>query len=431
MFIVFVKSGVSVALALVLILVLNRRSWIKTQFDSSVQVPWLLVFWTVFRLLPFVGVYLILGYMPQSDASEYYYPISLTALDGGIPYRDVYSGYSPLFGYWIAPFLAVWRDSRMVVLVMLLVEGLAVLLTYRYYKNQDSTGDRLFRALFYYLLPLPFTMSVFSGQEDVVLWLFALLAIPFMDRQPLLAGVVLGLGMMATKIVFALVLMPVCLLMLGNLRTAIRFGVGLAIVILPVMGWMYWKTGLLFLQQQSSEGDIIKAPNWRSVLNPVLTDGLRSVGAIWKWGGLAITLLVILAGTGFVRSRAPRWRYRDYVPFIFVLVYSVMTVVQQNAISHYAYLFMLPLVFTLVDFRRNRWCIGLIGFNVLAAIHPSLWWRLGMPVYDRLSALLKPIALLEYSIEVLLVIGFFYYAVQAMNALRRPRSVTQAEPYAV
>jgi hypothetical protein len=429
MFIVLVKSTVSVLLGLLVIVALNQRKWLVNRL--SLQIPWLPIFWLVLRLLPFLIVYVVLGYMPQSDVTEYYYPISLTALDGGVPYRDVYSGYSPLFGYWIAPFLAIWHDPRMVVLVMLLVEGLAVQLTYHYYLTDEVKEERLFRALLYYLLPLPFVMAVFSGQEDVVLWLFALLAIPFMERQPFAAGVVLGLGMMATKVVFALVLMPVCLLVLRDLRFTMRFAAGLLLVGLPVSSWMYWKTGLLFLQQQSSEGDVLKAPNWRSVLNPILTDGLRSASTIWKWGGLAITLFVILMSVWVVRARGIRWRYREYIPFVFVLVYSVMTVVQQNAISNYAYLFMLPLVFSLVDFRRVWWCAGLIGFNVLAAIHPSLWWRLGMPFYDRLSALLKPVALLEYSMEVLLVIGFVYYALQAMNALRRAQPVTQAEPYAV
>jgi hypothetical protein len=54
-----------------------------------------------------------------------------------------------------------------------------------------------------------------------------------------------------------------------------------------------------------------------------------------------------------------------------------------------------------------------------------------MPYYNRLTALVTPVAALEYSIELLIFTGFIYYAIRAMNALRRPKSVAQAEPYAV
>jgi uncharacterized membrane protein YidH (DUF202 family) len=158
---------------------------------------------------------------------------------------------------------------------------------------------------------------------------------------------------------------------------------------------------------------------------------MRSAVNIWKWGGLLVTMLVMLAGVWRIHTTRSNWRYQDYLPFLYILTYSVMSVVQQNAISNYAYLFMLPLVFTLLDFRRTGFCVALIGFTILAAIHPSLWWRLGEPYYDRLSALGTPTAALEYSIEILILIGFIYYAIQAMNALRRPKPVVQAESYAV
>ncbi|QJW88695.1 hypothetical protein HNV11_04540 [Spirosoma taeanense] len=431
MVIVYIKTAVSIALGLFLLGLLWQRTTVTNWLQRTGA--WVLdAGWIVLRFVPFLLTYLVLGYMPQSDVAEFYYPIGLSALEGGVPYRDVYSCYSPLFGHWIAPFLALWRDPRMVVLVMMLVEWAAVRLTFRYYQTQESLGERLFRGVFYYLLPLPFVMCVFSGQEDIILWLFMLLALPLMPRRPFAAGLVLGLGMVATKAVFVLLLIPVWLLVSRNLSFLVRFTAGLLTVGLPVVVFMYWKTDLLFLTQQAHEGDFLKAPNWRSVLNPFLNEGMRSAVGLWKWGGLAITLLVLLRGVWIVRTKQPRWTYREYAPFLYILIFSTMTVVQQNAISNYAYLFMLPLVFTLTNFRRMGWCVGLLGFNVLAAIHPSLWWRLGQPYYDRLTAVLgQPTALLDYSIEILLVVGFIYYATQAMKALRRPAPVEQAEPYAV
>ncbi|GAB3751133.1 hypothetical protein [Spirosoma pomorum] len=425
MSVLYVKIAAAVVLSFLAFLLLWQRNRVTNELQKTGT--WMLdVSWAIFRLVPFLITYIILGYIPQSDVAEFYYPIGLSALDGGIPARDVYTCYSPLFGYWIAPFLAIWRDSRMVVLAMLLVEWLAVRLTYYYYQRQETTGERLFRGVFYYILPMPFIMSVFSGQEDVLLWLFMLLAIPFMPQRPFLAGLVLGLGMLATKAVFILMLIAVGLIMLRNFRQAIWFVAGLATIGLPVAGFMFWKTGTLFLEQQSLEGDWLKAPNLRSLLNPFFAAGLQSAGKIWKWGGLLITIAVALRTVWLIRTRTTTWTYRDYIPFVYIAIYSAMTVVQQNAISNYAYLFMLPLVFTLLNFERTSWCLALIGFNALAAVHPSLWWRIGQPYYNQLSDLLQPLASLEYSIEILLTIGFVYYAVQALRVLRRPSPPTDA-----
>jgi len=430
MFIVYIKTAVSVGLGVALLLLL----WQRTKVTRLLQQTGVWVLdscWIVLRLLPFIATYIVMGYQPQSDVATFYYPIGMSALQGGIPYRDVYSCYSPLFGYWLAPFLSLWSDMRMVVLAMLIVEWLAVRLTFRYYQTQESLGERLFRGVFYYFLPLPFVMSVFSGQEDVILWLFVVVAIPLMQSRPYAAGLVLGLGMLATKAVFILLLIPIWLLSLRNMKFAVRFTAGLLTVGLPIALFIFWKAGPLFLEQQSHEGDYLKAPNWRSLLNPFLSEGLRSATGIWKWGGLILTLLIMLAGVRRIAEKQGRWAYKDYVPFLYILIYSAMTVTQQNAISNYAYLFMLPLVFTMTNFRHTAFCVSLVGFNILAAIHPSLWWRLGQPYYNRLSALGSPTAALEYCIELLLVTGFIYYAIQAMKALRRPKSVAQAESYAV
>lgn len=425
MFVLYVKTAATVVLSLISLLLI----WQRNQSVASLQQTgsWALdLSWIVFRLVPFLITYVLMEQIPQSDVAYYYYPIGLSALDGGVPARDVYTPYSPLFGYWIAPFLALWRDSRMVVLAMLLVEWLAVRLTFRYYQTQESLGDRLFRGVFYYALPLPFIMVVFSGQEDIILWLFMLFAIPLMPRRPFAAGLILGAGMLATKAVFILPLLAVWLITTKNIPTTAWLTAGLLAIGLPVAGFMFWKTGTLFLEQQSLEGDLLKAPNLRSLLNPFIGDGLRNAVNAWKWGGLLVTVAVTLQSAWLIRTRSTVWSYRDYLPFMFITIFSAMTVVQQNAISNYAYLFMLPLIFTLVNFQRTGWCVGLVGFNALAAIHPSLWWRTGQPYYRQVSELLQPLPFLEYSVEILLTLGFTYYAIRALSILRQSTPPTDA-----
>jgi len=118
---------------------------------------------------------------------------------------------------------------------------------------------------------------------------------------------------------------------------------------------------------------------------------------------------------------------RRLVALLYVLVFSLTTVVQHNAISNYAYLFMLPLVFTIVDFR-NRWsCVGLIIFNTAAAIHPSFWWRIGQPFYYSFSQINRPVYWIEYGLELILVIVFAYIALRAARSLRTANDTVKAQ----
>ena len=92
---------------------------------------------------------------------------------------------------------------------MTVVETLAVWLTYRDNDNHEPPGQRLFRTLFYYLLPVPFVFCVMSGQEDVSLWIFALLAgQAVVAGNSLRAGLWFGLGLLSTKAVFVLLFVP-------------------------------------------------------------------------------------------------------------------------------------------------------------------------------------------------------------------------------
>jgi hypothetical protein len=421
MFILYIKILIAFVLALTALVLLWQRRSLTLLFTNR-KAPFLTLFWVAFRLVPFVCIYIVLKQMPQSDLLEFFYPLGRALSKGAIPFRDIESAYSPLFGYWMALPVLFWDDPRAVLLLLLLGEGLIVWFTNRVYEYKEPRGDRLFRTLFYYVLPLPFGMSVLSGQEDLLMWGFVIGAIMNMNR-PYICGLILGLGLLSTKAILVFIIAP--LFFLSKHKTV--FTAGICTLCIPVALFMIWKTQWAWLTQPIAEGAFVKAPNLRSLLHPFLPHTVLEINALWKWGGMSIILYLV----GWLITHAQRKQWQYYLPLFFVAIYGMMTVVLQNAITTYAFIFMLPLVFSLVDFRRVWWCAGLIGFNVLAAIHPSLWWRLGMPFYDRLSALLKPVALLEYSIEVLLVIGFVYYALQAMNALRRAQPVTQAEPYAV
>lgn len=413
MFIVYVKTAVSVGLCVWLAVLLWQRLPLTDYLQNHHKKPWILAFYVVFRLLPLILTYFVLGYKPTSDVEYYYYPIANSARQFGIVHRDVYSCYSPFFGYWLSLPLHIWNDMRAIVLAMTGIEALAVYITYRIYRGTENNGQRLFRALFYFSLPIPFVMCVFSGQEDVGVWLFALWAVWAWKqaKSPFWGGVLLALGLLSTKAVFVFLLVPIFLMTPHRQKLALVGG--LALLGLPVLAFLYWKTGLLFIEQQINEGDYLKAPNWRSVLNPIIGGLIPPGGGIMKWVTLVITLMIISL-TGL---RAYGKRLVDSLPMLFLVAFGCMTVLQQNAVSNYAYLFMLPLVFTITDFKNRATTILLIVFNVLAAIHPSFWWRIGQPYYKGFSMFSRFDYALEYSMEIALIAGFIYYTVQGAHLI--------------
>lgn len=444
MFIVYVKALASAGLCGWVAFLLWQRPAI-TRLLQTRQLPWLAIFYAALRLLPFIVTYLILDNKPQSDVDGYYYPIATSAKNFGLVYRDVYSPYGPFFGYWLSIPLRIWQDTRMIVLALTLLEWAAVWLTVREFapvrlfstpetidnqpiisgESDSDKGDRLFKALFYFSLPVPFVMCVFSGQEDVGLWLLALWAVATWQRRgsPFWGGVLLALGLLSTKAVFVFVIIP--LFFVATWRQKIPLVAGLAALGLPVLVFLYLNVGLLFIEQPLDEGNYLKAPNWRSLLNPFVGGLIPANGGIYKWLTL-LTTVVILVGVA-LRYRRNR-PLTEAIALLFIVAFGMMTVMQQNAVANYAYLFMLPLVFALVDFKKTGWCAALVGFNFLAAVHPSLWWRMGMPYYNRLEMFNKPLFLLEYSMEILLLAGFVGYAWQAGKKLitLAPASLTSA-----
>ncbi|GAB3313569.1 hypothetical protein GCM10027299_00720 [Larkinella ripae] len=413
MFIVYAKAAASLFLSVLLVLVWNRRSAIESFLDRR-DAPWLLIFWALLRLVPFLAVYLIFDFAPQSDVANYYYPIGLSAKSLEIPYRDVYNPYAPLYGFWMAIPLVIWNNTRSLVLFLTLVELVAVWLTFRTYDGLLARGERLFRALFYFMLPVPFVMSVLSGQEDIFLWIFALLTIVVLKRDgnAYRCGLLLALGILSTKAVFILIILPFFLLT----RRWLPLLAGLATLGVPALVFLYLKTHSLFIDQPLEEGRYLKAPNWASVLHPWTSGFINPDLSIWTYAGLLICLLV---GVQTLRLRANH-DYRTYFPLFYIATFSIMTVVQKNAIANYAYLFMLPLVFQMVDFRKKTAPVVLLLFNVVAAVQPSFWWRIGQPYYQSIRQLLsRPDYALEYGMELFIIGYLLYLVVRAQRQLKQ------------
>ena len=68
------------------------------RINTRQQKPVLVLFFVLFRIVPFVIVYVLLQQTPRSDVPVFF-DAAIEAMQGKIVYRDFWTPYSPLFPY--------------------------------------------------------------------------------------------------------------------------------------------------------------------------------------------------------------------------------------------------------------------------------------------------------------------------------------------
>lgn len=402
--IVLAKTAISVAALLVTAALLFKRDaltdWLEKKSANAVMA----VAWVFLRLLPFIAVYLVANMEPTSDVNGFWDEGSKASL-GQVVYRDFWSPYSPLYAYFLGIWLKLWYSPKMIVLTMAAMDGVALLASYHFFRPFQSRGTFLFRALIYLLLPGSLVLCVIGAQEDVWMWLFVILAYLLRERTLRVEwyAVVLAIGLLMTKAIFVLIMVPLFLLE----KQKVRFVIPIAIIGIISLAILYPLVGLEFMQPLD-EAKTLRAPNIPSVLNPWFYNSIGVGEKIWNWIGL-------VASVGLACISAWRLRNADFrvmLSKVWVVLYATMMIVQQSAYSNYIFLFLLPLVFYVIDWKNRTQVTILFVFNLLCVVHPSYWWRLGMPCYMTPSDTTASTELLiDYSMQTAIVIltGYFIW----------------------
>ncbi|WP_247237070.1 hypothetical protein [Telluribacter sp. SYSU D00476] len=373
MSIILAKVGLSLAALLLVGVVLYMRAAITARLKNTGALTLLIGGWIVFRLLPFLAVYLVAGFEPTSDVIGFWNMASAAAA-GKVVYLDFWSPYSPLYSYFLGAGAKLWYSPRMVVLIMTLMDGVALGLSWLFYRNSQPREVLLYKALLYLILPGSLILCVVGAQEDVWMWLFVVLAwlVRQRTRSVVAYSLVLALGLMMTKAIFVLIFVPLFLLETEKIKMLLTLSVAGLIslaVLYSLVGWEF--------TQPLGEADVLRAPNVLSVLNPWAMNSIGTGEKFWNWIGLLLSVgLGTLAG----------WRLRT-APFylmlshVWVIIYATMMIVQQSAYSNYIFLFLLPLVFYIINWKDKTQVGLLLLYNLLCVVHPSYWWRMDMPKY--------------------------------------------------
>lgn len=376
----------------------------------------LAVAFVLLRFVPFFLIYGVLGEEPRSDVPMFYVAAE-AAREGQVVYRDFDSAYSPLFAYLTALPLLLWNSPKAIILLLIALEGLALALTFRYFRLARPGRDEPYqRAVLYLLLPISLVLSVLGGQEDALMWLFGAGALLDWHRRrdDFRIGVILGIGFVVTKAILILTLIPVFCLVTNRWR----YVLGLLVVGLPTLVIMYGLVGLQFLEPVQQANDP-RAPNLWTILRPVL-------GSVVPLGQKSLNWVGLLAVLGVSSYAALRYRQAGQFATgfvrLWVITYAFMMIAQQSSLANYAYLFVMPLVLGALAFDKYSHRALLLVFNFAVVLQPALWWGLKMPLYRGFADLTTGWALAEYLLQ-LTVVGCLLAVLVRLTRADRPTTV--------
>lgn len=355
------------------------------------------------RLVPFVVIYVLMGIDPHSDVPLFYDAAS-HALRGEIVYRDFWSPYSPLFAYVTAVPLLVWHSAKNIVLLMVVIEGAAWWMTYRFYRPRRGSVTQL-TALLYLLLPGPVVFCLLGGQEDVWMWLFGVASLWLWTANP--SAFRLGLMIAAMLLLTKALAVLIAVALLFWVRRPHQYVAGLAIVGLPALALLYVLTGDGMLTPLMF-ASIPFAPNLPTVLAPIIGDFTAYAGLLSTGGLVAVLGLSAYGGWRLRRNDVP---YERALPVLWVLCYGFMMFIHKSSFGNYIFIYTLPLMALFPNWRSTEPAAVLLLLNVLVAVQPSLWWYLGSPVYSDPVMLTEKGYLVEYLMEVGIVasVGYFVW----------------------
>ena len=402
--IVLAKLGISLVSTFFLVVLLWKRRPISDWLGTKSTYGVLGIGWIFSRLMPFIIIYLIAGISPTSDVNGFWDEASKASM-GQVVYRDFWSPYSPLYAYFLGAGLKLWYSPKMIVLTMAVMDGVALLVSWHFFRPFQSRGEFLFKAVVYLFLPGSMVLCIIGAQEDVWMWLFVVLA--YLTRERTLRvvwyAIILAIGLLTTKAIFVLILVPLFLIE----KQKLRFLIPMVVVGIISLGILYPLVGLEFMQPMD-EAKVLRAPNILSVLNPWFFNSVGVGEKFWNWIGL-------LSSVGLACLAAIRLRNADFrvmLSRVWVVLYATMMVVQQSAYSNYIFLFLIPLVFYVIDWSSKKQTFLLLIFNILCVIHPSYWWRLGMVKYLQPSDIVAKTGFtIDYLMQVAIIIlsGYFVW----------------------
>lgn len=403
---IYFKILISLGLCFIALLAFRYQQDLEKIFDKLKRVNSFLILSILFRIIPFIIVYVILHFKAQSDVIIFW-KSAQEALKLKLVYRDFESLYSPLFPYITALLLFLWNSPEAVTLLMIFIELLVLWITMITFSSKKQSAD-LFKTLIYLLLPGPFIFCVIGGQEDIWMWGFACLIIYCWKKQKsdFVLGIITGLGLLCTKAFFVLFI-P---LIFFKVTDKVKFFLGNIVVGLPVLFFLLYYGGNSFLMPIRLAQEPM-APNAWSIANPFIWSfNLGNNIKVINWIGLFVILAFALWQTYLSRKLT----IQEYIPKIWIILFGLMMVIQIGSYANYVFIYSMPLIFGFNFFNRKRFIVITFLIQFIASFQPSLWFRIGKP-FLQFKDFSELRFTMEYFFEIIIFIGVLYWLNLAMK----------------
>lgn len=393
----YVKLLLNTALTLAIVWAVSKPDlFAKWQLERDKTL--FLTGFLLFRLLPWIGVFLVVGEDPRGDVPFFFYKAEGAKM-GGFVYRDFWSYHAPLFSYIISLPLWLWHNSRAIVLLMVLMETVILWLTYRTYKDEKSNALQL--TYIYWLLPAAFMYVLIDGQEEVWFWGIALLMWIHARKRPddyeIGVGLLFALALLTIKVTFIFFLPPLLLVV----QRPVRLIATMAAIGLPALGFLYWQIGDLFLMPLRHTEQLM-TPNLFSVLRPfieIFTTINEKESLSLNWIGLVFTILV----PSYMAYRSRARHLTEVLPALFVATFVCMMIFQASAPGAYVIAYLMAVVFELIDVRKTVHIGVLLALSWLTVVQPFIYVYNGQPSYTSFGMFGTPVYLFEYLLQILSV----------------------------
>jgi hypothetical protein len=182
-------------------------------------------------LLIWVGIFLVYGFPVTGDGKVFYNQAKI-ALSGRLVSAETWSAHMPLYDYINAVPLAIWDSLLAIPLLFTLgfvFNGWCLGLLYRRAGLDPEEANWL--SVIAMLNGASWLLGIGYQQDEILLVLYMLSAVLLLMRQRVfLAGVMLGVGLLASKLTFGLVIVAA----LAACRQRARLLAGVVVLAVPV-----------------------------------------------------------------------------------------------------------------------------------------------------------------------------------------------------
>ncbi len=414
--IVWLKVGIALGCLSALAGALAMAKRLRPEAHAAAARFDLPVLWVLARLLPFLVVYVLLGYKTESDVATCFWPQASGAFAGQVPYRDFESFFGPLYPYLLAVPLIVWKDPRALVLWMTLLEAATIALTLRAARLDKPGLDRTRFLLCCFLAPGPLMIEVIGGQEDFLLWTSGVLTwFALRQSRDILGSGISTLGMLAVK---ALYLLPLAAFF-GLARSRWKYLAVLAPVGALTIVVLHHLTGTAFLGMLGQSGNISPPQIWIPL--HLLSQGLIPSGSPL----ISFSVILVLLGSAFYFG----WKLASAIktsPEIFMagwtMLFALLMVLSPK--SQGAYFLNLALPCLALALHRPRFLVVWAIFGALAGVEPSIFYRLGEQQPGGFSEIKSLGVAVDLGLQAVMVVMLLWIAREAWRTFNQPTPAT-------